>query len=166
MEKSDSGNIANIFEIQRMSTEDGPGIRTTVFMKHCPLKCVWCHNPESILKKSQLEWLKHKCIGCKICVETCQQNALSFNEDGLHIDRERCISCGNCEEECPSTALHMFGRWWNIEDLFCEIEKDKVYYTKSKGGITVSGGEPTQQPKFTFEFFKKCKGHEKTKSSM
>ncbi len=146
-----------IFEIQKMSTEDGPGIRTTVFMKHCPLKCVWCHNPESIPKKPLLEWLKHKCIGCKTCVETCKQHALSLDKEGLHIDREKCISCGECVEACPSTALHMFGTWWDLEDLFHEVHKDRVYYIKSGGGITVSGGEPTLQPEFIEHFFKKCK---------
>lgn len=146
-----------VFQIQKMSTEDGPGIRTTVFMKHCPLKCVWCHNPESILKKPQLEWLKHKCISCKTCIETCQQIALTFGEIGLNIDREKCISCGECAEACPSTALNMLGKWWNLNDLFREIEKDKIYYIKSGGGITVSGGEPTQQPEFTERFLKKCK---------
>ena len=146
-----------IFEIQKMSTEDGPGIRTTVFMKHCPLKCVWCHNPESIPKKPLLEWLKHKCIGCKTCVETCKQNALSLDKEGLHIDREKCISCGECVEACPSTALHMFGTWWDLEDLFHEVNKDRVYYIKSGGGITVSGGEPTLQPEFVEQFLKKCK---------
>ena len=157
MEESNSKKFANIFQIQKMSTEDGPGIRTTVFMKQCPLKCVWCHNPESILKKPQLEWLKHKCIGCKTCIETCQEIALSFGEDGLNINREKCTSCGECSEACPSTALNMLGKWWNIDDLFREIEKDKVYYTKSKGGITVSGGEPTQQPEFIELFLKRCK---------
>jgi pyruvate formate lyase activating enzyme len=147
-----------VFEIQRLSTEDGPGIRTTVFFKHCPLKCVWCHNPESILKKPQLEWLKHKCIGCKICVDTCKQGALSFDEEvGIKIDRDKCISCGECVEECPSTALHMLGTWWDLKDLFNEVNKDKVYYLKSEGGITVSGGEPTSQVDFVFEFIKKCK---------
>ncbi|TFF89226.1 MAG: glycyl-radical enzyme activating protein, partial [Promethearchaeota archaeon] len=137
---------------------DGPGIRTTVFFKHCPLKCVWCHNPESILKKPQLEWLKHKCIGCKICIDTCKQGALSFDEEeGIKIDREKCISCGECVEECPSTALHMLGTWWDLKDLFNEVNKDKVYYLKSEGGITVSGGEPTAQVDFVFEFIKKCK---------
>jgi pyruvate formate lyase activating enzyme len=140
-----------------MSTEDGPGIRTTVFFKQCPLICTWCHNPESILKKKQLEWLKHKCIGCKSCIEICQQHALSFNEEGVKIDREKCISCGDCAEECPSTALHMWGEFWNLEDLFYEIEKDKVYYTQSKGGVTVSGGEPTLQLNFLLAFLKKCK---------
>ena len=148
---------AILFQIQRLSTEDGPGIRTTVFFKQCPLRCIWCHNPESILKKPQLEWFEHKCIGCKICIETCKQKALSFEEDGLHIDRDLCISCGECAEECPSTALNMLGKWWTLDDLFHEIQKDKAYYIKSKGGITVSGGEPTSQPDFLLNFLKKCK---------
>ncbi len=148
---------ALIFQIQKMSTEDGPGIRTTVFFKQCPLKCIWCHNPESILKKPQLEWFKHKCIGCKICIETCQQGALFLDEDGMHIDREKCNSCGDCSKECPSTALHMFGELWLLEDLYYEIQKDKVYYTQSHGGITVSGGEPTLQSDFILDFLKKCK---------
>ena len=151
---------ALIFQIQKMSTEDGPGIRTTVFFKQCPLKCIWCHNPESILKKPQLEWFKHKCIGCKICIETCQQGALSLEEDGMHINREKCNSCGDCSKECPSTALHMFGELWSLEDLYYEIEKDKVYYTQSHGGITVSGGEPTLQSDFMLDFLKKCKENE------
>ncbi len=146
-----------IFEIQKMSTEDGPGIRTTIFFKQCPLNCKWCHNPESILKKKQIEWFKHKCIGCKTCIDTCQQDALRFEEDGLHIDRKKCIGCGSCVLKCPSTALHMFGELWVIDDLFREINKDKVYYEKSKGGITVSGGEPTIQSDFVLELLKKCK---------
>jgi len=148
---------ALIFQIQKMSTEDGPGIRTTVFFKQCPLNCIWCHNPESILKKKQLEWFRHKCIGCKICIETCQQGALSLDEDGMHIDRDKCNSCGLCSEECPSTALHMFGELWDLDDLYYEIQKDKVYYTQSHGGITVSGGEPTLQSDFLLDFLKKCK---------
>ena len=148
---------ALIFQIQKFSTEDGPGIRTTVFFKQCPLKCIWCHNPESILKSPQLEWFKHKCIGCKTCIETCQQKALSFDKNGLNIDREKCTECGECVVECPSTALNMLGTWWKLEDLFYEIEKDKVYYTESNGGLTVSGGEPTQQPDFIADFLKKCK---------
>jgi pyruvate formate lyase activating enzyme len=153
MEKSEG----LIFQIQKFSTEDGPGIRTTVFFKQCPLSCIWCHNPESILKTPQLEWFKHKCIGCNTCIESCTQNALTFDNIGLKIDREKCNVCRVCVEECPSTALNMLGEWWNLEDLFYEIEKDKVYYTKSQGGITVSGGEPTQQPDFIIDFLKKCK---------
>jgi pyruvate formate lyase activating enzyme len=129
-------------------------------MKHCLLNCVWCHNPESIPKKPLLEWLKHKCIGCKTCTETCKEKALLFDSKGLHINRERCTSCGECAEECPSTALHMFGTLWTLKDLFHEVNKDKVYYTKSGGGVTISGGEPTLQPEFTKKFLKKCKENE------
>ncbi|MFW9876623.1 MAG: glycyl-radical enzyme activating protein [Candidatus Thorarchaeota archaeon] len=150
---------ALIFQIQKFSTEDGPGIRTTVFFKHCPLRCIWCHNPESILKIPQLEWFKHKCIGCKTCLETCQNGVLSFDKNGLNIDRDKCTQCGECVIECPSTALNMLGKWWKLEDLFYEVEKDKVYYTESNGGITVSGGEPTQQADFVSDFLKKCKGN-------
>ena len=153
-------NSATIFQIQKFSTEDGPGIRTTVFFKQCPLKCVWCHNPESIPKESQLEWFKHKCIGCKTCIETCSEAALIFLEEGLEIDREKCTGCGDCAEECPSGALHLLGEEWGINDLFYEIEKDKTYYIESKGGITVSGGEPTSQPNFILNFLKKCKENE------
>ncbi|MFX1375437.1 MAG: glycyl-radical enzyme activating protein [Promethearchaeota archaeon] len=144
-----------IFDIQRMSTEDGPGIRTTVFMKQCNLKCIWCHNPESILKTPQLEWFKHKCIRCNSCIDTCNQEALVFDENGLNINRELCNLCEKCVEECPSTALNMIGKWWNVDDLFFEIEKDKVYYNESKGGITISGGEPTLQSSFLLQFLKK-----------
>jgi len=139
-----------------MSTEDGPGIRTTVFFKQCPLKCIWCHNPESILKQQQLEWLEHKCIGCNTCIETCELSALSFDENSLKIDRDKCNRCGECANECPSTALHMWGEWWTLEDLYHDIQKDKVYYTQSNGGITVSGGEPTIQSEFIINFLNKC----------
>jgi len=146
-----------IFNIQRFSTEDGPGIRTTVFFKQCPLKCIWCHNPESILSDRQLEWFKHKCIGCNTCIDICKYKALSFSESGLIIDRDICISCAECSDECPSTALHMWGEYWSLNDLFHEIQKDKVYYTQSKGGITVSGGEPTIQSDFILKILKICK---------
>jgi pyruvate formate lyase activating enzyme len=149
-----------IFNIQRMSIEDGPGIRTTVFMKQCNLKCIWCHNPESISKKPQLEWFKHKCIRCNTCIEVCTKKILKFDEKGLNIDRIQCNQCGDCVEECPSTALKMNGEWWNLEDLFFEVEKDKVYYKESKGGITISGGEPTLQNSFILPFLEKCKDNE------
>jgi len=155
-----SESKALLFEIQKMSTEDGPGIRTTVFFKQCPLTCIWCHNPESILKKPQLQWFKHKCIGCEICVKTCPNGVLSLEKDGLHIDRDKCQSCGDCAKECPSTALVMMGKWWELEDLFYEINKDKIYYTKSNGGITVSGGEPTLQSDFLVDFLKMCKDND------
>ena len=100
---------ALIFEIQRMSTEDGPGIRTTVFFKQCPLTCKWCPNPESILKKPQLQWFNHKCIGCKTCVETCQNGVLSLEKEGLHIDRDKCQSCGDCARNAS------FSKYFNLK---------------------------------------------------
>jgi len=146
-----------IFKIERMATDDGPGVRTTIFFNYCPLNCVWCHNPESIPKKPQLQWIMRKCIDCKSCIEACQLNALSFGEDGLQINREKCNSCGDCVEACPSTALTMFGKWWDLEILFCEIKKEKIFFDKTKGGITVSGGEPTVQQNFLLKLLKECK---------
>jgi pyruvate formate lyase activating enzyme len=146
-----------IFEIQKMSTEDGPGIRTTVFFNYCPLKCAWCHNPESIERTLSLQWFKIKCIGCKSCLEVCPSNALMLDPDGMHIDRERCTVCGACVEECPSTALKIFGKWWDIDALVTEVAKDQTYYEKSGGGVTASGGEATVQIPFLREFFRKCK---------
>ena len=107
-----------IFKIERMTTEDGPDIRTTIFFNYCLLNCVWCHNPESIPKKPQLKWIDRKCIGCNSCIDASQEDALFFEEDGLHINREKCNSCRNCVEACPSTALTMFGKWWDLKILF------------------------------------------------
>ena len=146
-----------IFEIQKLSTEDGPGIRTTVFFKECPLRCAWCHNPESIEKEPSIQWFKNKCIGCNSCVEICPENAIVLDDQGIHIDREKCKTCGDCVEECPSTALKMFGEYWTVEKLFKVLAKDKAYYDKSKGGITISGGEPTLQADFLLALLKKCK---------
>lgn len=148
---------ALIFEIQKMSTEDGPGIRTTVFFKQCPLRCVWCHNPESIEKKPTIVWYKIKCIGCKSCIEVCNEKALRFDEKGLHIDREKCTACGKCVEECPSTALRKLGEWMDLEQLVNEVAKDRVYYLTSGGGITVSGGAPELQSEFVIQFLKRCR---------
>ena len=98
-----------VLEIQRMSTEDGPGIRTTVFFKGCSLRCIWCHNPESISPKPQLQWVGSRCIGCRTCLDVCPNKALSAGENGIIIDRDRCQACGKCAEECPSTALELMG---------------------------------------------------------
>ena len=108
---------ATILEIQRMSTEDGPGIRTTVFFKGCSLNCKWCHNPESISVRPQIHWIGNRCIGCKTCLEVCPENALAFTPEGNTVDRRKCTGCGICAEECPSTALELLGQLWNLDDL-------------------------------------------------
>lgn len=154
MTEADSGYI---FEIQKMSTEDGPGIRTTVFFKLCPLRCLWCHNPESIFKEPSIQWFKVKCIGCKTCIKVCPEHAIKLDKNGIHLDRSKCSCCGICTDECPATALRKLGDYRSLETIFHEVEKDKVYYEKSNGGITVSGGEPTLQSDFLLKFLEKCK---------
>jgi len=148
--------LGNIFEIQKMSTEDGPGIRTTIFFKECPLKCKWCHNPESFHSKPSIEWFAAKCIGCESCILICPNNAISMTKKGVLIDRELCKACGECVDNCPSSALRKLGEYWTINDLLVEIKKDIVYYLKSGGGVTVSGGEALLQSEFLLTFFKKC----------
>ena len=146
-----------VLEIQRMSTEDGPGLRTTVFFKGCSLKCAWCHNPESISTYPQIHWIGSRCIGCRTCLETCSHNALSLTLDGILINRDVCDGCGLCVEECPSTALELLGEAWRLEDLAKEVLKDRVYFEKSDGGLTVSGGEPTMQADFTAAFLQQVR---------
>jgi pyruvate formate lyase activating enzyme len=148
---------ATIFEVQRMSTEDGPGIRTTVFFKGCGLQCAWCHNPESISPKPQMHWIGNRCIGCKTCLKVCPENALAFTAAGNRIDRKLCTGCGLCGEECPAGALELIGKQWTLHDLTAEVLKDRTYFEKSGGGITLGGGEPTLQATFCRDFLKRLK---------
>ncbi len=145
---------ARILEIQRMSTEDGPGIRTTVFFKGCSLKCKWCHNPESISMQPQVHWIGSRCLGCKTCMDVCPSNALSFTETGMEINRLTCTGCGACAEACPAAAMELLGKEWTLDDLTNEVVKDNAYFEKSGGGITVSGGEPGMQAAFVGMFLK------------
>ncbi len=142
-----SESSLRVLEIQRMSTEDGPGIRTTVFLKGCSLACSWCHNPESIDSRPQIQWIESRCIGCHSCLEVCPNNALSATAQGIQIDRQRCEGCGACAEECPSTALELWGTDWPVDKLLHELLKDRAYFEKSGGGVTLSGGEVTLQSK-------------------
>ncbi len=142
-----------ILHLQRLSTEDGPGIRTTVFMKQCPLHCWWCHNPESISRKPELQWFESRCLGCQTCVNSCPRGCLVMTPAGLQIDRERCEGCGTCASKCPANAVELLGRRIGIEALVAELLKDRVYYEQSGGGVTFSGGEPLMQPGFTAAVF-------------
>ncbi len=153
----DSRKRATILQIQRLSTEDGPGIRTTVFFKGCSLKCSWCQNPESISSAPEIQWMETKCIGCRTCIEVCPEKALTLTDMGMQIRRELCTNCGLCSEACPSTAMELLGVKWDLDDLMREVEKDRIYFEKSGGGITASGGEPVVQAGFVSDFFKRLK---------
>ena len=146
-----------VFNVQRFSTEDGPGIRTTVFMKGCPLRCPWCHNPEGLERDPQLIWYDVRCLGDRACIESCPQEALTLTKAGIRIDRERCDACGTCVDACPSGALELIGRTWTEADLFGEVMKDEVFYRTSGGGVTVGGGEPAAQAGFLAGFLERCK---------
>ncbi len=146
-----------VLEIQRMSTEDGPGIRTTVFFKGCTLACAWCHNPESISPRPEVQWVGSRCIGCHTCVSACPKKALAAGPDGIEIDRDRCDGCGTCAHECPSTALELLGTSWEVEKLADEVEKDRAWFEQSGGGVTASGGEPALQADFTAAFLETLK---------
>ena len=137
-----------IFDIQRFSLHDGPGIRTIVFLKGCPLSCLWCSNPEGISYQRELMYFPNKCIGCQTCVNTCPKTALTFEEGTIRIERNKCDHCGQCAEACPSEALRISGKDLSVEEVIKEVEKDLVFYQVSGGGITVSGGEPMNQPEF------------------
>jgi pyruvate formate lyase activating enzyme len=149
-----------VLEIQRLSTEDGPGIRSTVFMKGCSMHCLWCHNPESIARKPQLQWIGSRCIDCRICLETCKHSGLTLIESCMQIDRSRCQGCGDCAEACPSNALEIYGKTWTARDLADELLKDRAFYEKSKGGVTFSGGEATLQSEFVAEVMRLLKTHD------
>ena len=152
-------DTAKILEIQRMSTEDGPGLRTTVFFKGCSMKCSWCHNPESISSAPQIQWIASSCIACRSCLAACSRQALQFSEkeDGLIIDRQICDGCGDCVRECPTNALELLGTVWSVDELVHDVAKDRAYYDSSGGGVTASGGEPGLQYKFVTRFFELLK---------
>jgi pyruvate formate lyase activating enzyme len=146
-EEQDAGTIGRIFNIQYFCVHDGPGIRTTVFLKGCPLRCLWCHNPEGISKKKHLSFAAAKCINCGACVQVCPSVHQIVN--GQHeINWEACTGKEACIGVCVTKALDIVGKDISVEQVMTDVMREKRYYDKSEGGVTISGGEPTQQPEF------------------
>lgn len=137
-----------VFDIQRFSIHDGPGIRTLVFLKGCPLRCLWCCNPESQAFSPELLFDPGKCISCKTCAETCPRGAISVTGERLFFERELCQGCGKCAQVCYSGARMIAGRKMSVEEVLEEILKDTLFYRNSGGGVTLGGGEPLAQPDF------------------
>jgi pyruvate formate lyase activating enzyme len=149
--------MGTVFNIQRFSTQDGPGIRTTVFLKGCPLKCFWCQNPESQMTAPEVLLSKDKCTACGRCVEACPAGAARLSDGGATIDRDRCLGCGQCVEACPNSARSLAGRRVPVDEVVREVLKDRTFYENSGGGVTLSGGEPTMQFEFVSALLRKLK---------
>lgn len=152
VDKPNCRNIENvtgtIFGVQHFSIHDGPGIRSTVFLKGCQLRCLWCHNPESVIRRPILSFTSDKCLGCGNCFKVCRKNVHKII-DGKHlIDRDECIGCGSCQKECHGKALELVGREAAVKEVIEDVLRDKMYYETSNGGITLSGGEPLLQIDF------------------
>ena len=146
-----------ISDIKRFAVHDGDGIRTTVFLKGCSLKCIWCHNPEGISFKPSMAYYKNKCIGCGECVKVCPSGAQKTNENGHMFDRNMCVACGKCESVCLGEALKFYGKEMTVEQLLPLLLEDEDFYETSGGGVTLSGGECLCQADFCAELLKKLK---------
>lgn len=147
-----------IFHIQRFSIHDGPGIRTTVFLKGCPLSCFWCHNPEGISVSSELLYNPDKCIGCGACLQCCPNGVHLMETDQHILQRQNCTACGKCVQECFSGALEIAGLTLSVEEVMREVLRDQAYYSRG-GGVTLSGGEPLMQAAFSRAILQSCKEH-------
>lgn len=147
-----------IFHIIHGSFVDGYGIRTTIFLKGCPLRCLWCCNPEGQQGYPELKYTVLKCNGCNQCITACLKGAIRLNPllEKIQIDRNLCTNCGKCIDVCYTGALEYFGTYYTVDELFEIIRKDEQYYRSSGGGVTIGGGEPTFQPQFTYKLLKKC----------
>ena len=145
-----------IFDIKKYAIHDGPGIRTTVFFKGCPLSCWWCHNPESITQTSQRLYRKDRCVACLECADACPEHAIHTSADGLKWNPSECIYCGTCAAICPAEAVELIGKPMSVDEVMTEITKDTVFYDESRGGVTLSGGEPLSQPSFLMALLDAC----------
>lgn len=159
----DKKKYGYILNTQKYSLHDGPGIRTVVFLKGCPLRCKWCSNPESQSLYPEISYNKDKCIGCFECINVCNKNAIKFINDEttedskILINREKCDRCGECSKVCPSKAITVYGKLINYKEIVDIVEKDSDFYSKSKGGLTISGGEPLAQVEFTKSILEEAK---------
>lgn len=152
--------LGTVINIQKYSVHDGPGIRTTVFFKGCPLRCWWCHNPESQNPEHEIMFFEERCTSCGICVKRCPQSAIEVKEKYPIVDEEKCTLCGKCTDFCPKNAREYVGKDMTVQELMKEIIKDEVFYDESKGGVTFSGGEPLIHVDFLKEVLKQCKARE------
>jgi pyruvate formate lyase activating enzyme len=143
--------MALLFDLKRYALHDGPGIRTTLFLKGCPLRCVWCHNPESWSSSPQRLYKSAKCIGCASCVDACPEGALKLTPEGIRPTGRPCTRCGACADACPALAMEICGREWPLDELMAEVEKERGIMADSGGGVTLSGGEPLLHPSYTLE---------------
>lgn len=149
-------NKGLIFHIQRFVLHDGPGIRTTVFLKGCPLKCPWCHNPEGLEPYPELIYRSYQCIHSRKCIGACPENAIKLINNEISIDRTRCNLCDICNKACNSNALEICGQYMTVKELISEILADLEFYKQSKGGLTISGGEPLMQREFLINLLKEA----------
>jgi len=150
------GATARVFNIQRFSIQDGPGIRTTVFFQGCPLGCTWCHNPEGRTSEAVLPFHKNLCRSCFTCRAACPENAILEGPDA-RVDRNKCTLCMKCAMACPYAALTVSGKVMNVDEIFNQVSRDTVFYRNSGGGVTASGGEPLVQAEAVIELFRRCR---------
>jgi len=148
-----------VFDLQRFAIHDGPGIRTLVFLKGCPLRCVWCANPEGQTPLPEIMFHAQLCAGCGACVEGCPDQLHALTPEGHVFAREQCRACGACAEACPTQALELSGRPMTAEEVLKVVLRDAPFYRRSGGGITLSGGEPLLQPEFARELLSRARQH-------